>query len=441
MRSQSVMVSLVSEQAMPNVMAALLMEPRPEVVVCILPEDRDEAGSTDKEYRRVCEGIRRAFDILGEDPEGDIDVRVESRRPVSPYDFVEVQEKCREVREEYARQGYRVVYNVTGGTKLMAQAALEDARRGGCRAVYVDTEFRKLVEVTPEARKDEFVEERLRGLDVPHYLAAYGLEQIEGDQDIPEQFKQAARELAGRPEQGKAVVELVLREERRIDETCEVSVAGLEREERELLDRVAECLGEGAQILPGKATLRLDVDQDMYAFWWGRRWLEWYVFSVLEELAKDREDDLRYNGPWCDVQFRWETDFAQQMMRHLLVIEEKNEKPIPLPLNELDVTAVRGGRLLVCECKTGKRALRSEHFYKLGVLGRRLGTFADIVFVTDVEGLADRSCRDKAVRRQTVRALTLDVVVVGLKELPALDRILAEPDRQLRRQKSNFGLR
>jgi hypothetical protein len=443
MRSRTVMVSLVSEQAIPNVMAALLVEPRPEVVVCILPEDRDEPTATDEEYRRVCEGIRRAFDTLAEDPEGDIDVRVQSRGPVSPYDFSAVKEKCREVREEYAGQGYTVVYNVTGGTKLMAQAALDDAREGGCRAVYIDTEFRNLVEVTPEAKKSGFVEERLRPLDVPHYLTAYGLgqEEVRGDRTVREKFKRAAGQLVGRPEQGVAVVQFVVGEDGRKGETCEVPLAGLKPDERDLLEKVADRLGDGARISPGSEVLALDVDQDLYAFWWGRRWLEWYVFSVLEKLAEDSGNRLRYNRPWCDVRFRWDTDHAREVMKHLLTIENDEGRPIPLPLNELDVTAVRGGRLLVCECKTGKLALRSEHFYKLSVVGRRLGTFADKVFVTDVAGLADPSCPDNSVRRQAVRALTLDVVVVGLEELPVLGKILAEPNRRLRMQKSQFGLR
>jgi len=107
----------------------------------------------------------------------------------------------------------------------------------------------------------------------------------------------------------------------------------------------------------------------------------------------------------------------------------------------LDVTAVRGGRLLVCECKTGKNALNSAHFYKLSVVGKRLGTFADKVFVTDVSGLADPGCGNASVRRQAVRALTLDTVVVGLEQLPDLADVLTDPDKRLREQKQQFGLR
>jgi hypothetical protein len=437
-----VMLSLISEQAIPNVMAALLVEPHPRTIVCILPEDRDRAGEPDREFKRVYEGIRAAFGTLAEDTQGTpapVDLRIQDRGPVSPYDFSAVETLCRQIRQEAKAEGQTVVYNVTGGTKLMAQAALKDAQAGNCRAIYIDTEFRRLVEVNPAPEKSKFSEERLRPLDVPHYLAAYGLGQkVRGRQNIPEHFKKAAGQLVLYPQPGTSIVQRILTKRGQKGEDYRLPLAGFTTEERDVLAQVVDCLGSGASILGD--TLKLDVDDDMYDFWWNRRWLEWYVFDVLETLSHST-DSLCYNRPWCDVQFVWETDYAHMVMDQLLFVEDEAGQRIPLPLNELDVAAIRGGRLLACECKTGKNALDSAHFYKLSVVGRRLGTFADKAFVTDVPGLADSTCRDANVRRQAVRALTLDTVVVGLEQLSRLDDVLSDPDAYLRRQKHQFGLR
>jgi hypothetical protein len=449
------MVSLISEQAMPNVMAPLLIQPRPSVMACILPEDRDAPGQPDGELWRVYDGIRSAFSLLAQDTDGELDLPVRNRGPVSPYDFEAVRATCCEAREELVSQGYEVVYNVTGGTKLMAQAALADAREAECRAVYVDTEFRKLVQVEPVPEKRDFRERMLRSLDVPHYLTAYGLGHRGSweRRTPPEPFSDAARLLANDPSSSPRVLELILRENPGKPSNPKIPLNTLEPEERRLLERIVERLAEGgARISISDDTLEMtvscDVPDRLYNFWWGRRWLEWYVFSVIDDLNGNATEELRYNRPWWDVQFVWDVDDEKksEKMDKLLKLEYEYEYDgrtvrAKLPLNELDVTAMRGGRLLLCECKTGRNALQSAHFYKLHVLGRRLGTFADKVFVTDVNGLDDPACEEATVRRQAVRALTLDVAVVGLGRLRNLRHILAEPDGFLREQKVKFGLR
>jgi hypothetical protein len=441
------MLSLISEQAMPNVMAPLLVEPSPSRIVFILPRDRDDPDHRDQEFDRVRAGIEAAIGLLAEDTERQIDPRLDNRGPVSPYDFEEVQATCHAVREELVAQGYKVIYNVTGGTKLMAQAALEDARSGGCQAVYVDTEFRKLVKIEPTTGRSDFSEERLRPLDVPHYLAAYGLgrqRQI-GRRKIPAAYKEAATILAHNPASAPAVLQFILRENSGKHSYLDRPLTDLRSEERTLLEQVVDVLADsGTDISIKDDMLGGSVDDNLYDFWWNRRWLEWYVFSVVDGLHERSNDELRYNRPWCDVRFVWATDDVRRLMEHLLVMEYEDEQGVvrtKLPLNELDVAAVRGGRLLLCECKTGKSALQSEHFYKLHVLGRRLGTFADQVFITDVSGLDNPRCDEATVRRQAVRALTLDVGVVGRERLPYLDQVLDEPDAWLREQKAGFGLR
>ena len=111
--------------------------------------------------------------------------------------------------------------------------------------------------------------------------------------------------------------------------------------------------------------------------------------------------------------------------------------------HELDVVAIRGGRLLACECKTGKAALERKTTLELAAKGRALGTFTDIVLVTDAPGLSDPNYRGEkygSTLSQAVRALSLDIAIIGREDLPNLSEKLSDPEKLLRDQKRWFGL-
>ena len=430
MPTKTIMLSLISEQAIPNVMAPLLVDPRPDIMVCLLPKDPD-TGQSDSEYKNIFTGINQAFQQITRDTNGDIRLQVQPKGPLDPYDFEGVKDACQQVRGRFP--GDTIIYNVTGGTKVMAQAALEDAQAANHRVVYVDTEYRRLIWLWPTGLEPEpFIEERLHPIDVKHYLTAYGLGQQDQGHEIPLHFKQAAHLLAQHRE-GGALVKTLFSSGVSKDMPYSKPLAGLKLTDSQhnLLDQVVTCLREGGcSISLQDNLLNMVFDDDwLHSFWDGRRWLEWYAFSVLDNFRKTTTIRPTYQQPLTGVKIIWRVDEAEGKQQAAGLID-----------NELDVVSVRGGRLLICECKTGKKALKSEELFKFAILGKRLGTFADLLFVTDQPGLADPSYRNQGTSNQAMRALTLDIMVVGLEQLPYLADYFCEPDRRLREQKKQFGL-
>lgn len=434
-RERPIMLSLISEQAIPNVMAALLVEPRPRVMVCLLPEDKERTGQVDRGFVHVFNGIHDALARIDDDiqvlnwasPEG-------GGRAVSPYDAREVMEACRTMREDPRFAEAAWIYNFTGGTKVMAQAAVEDARASGCRTLYVDTEYRQLIRDHSDAI--DFDEDRLRGIGVAEYLAAYGVRVRRYSDSLAEDLREAAH-LLGRDRAGPPLVSKIKGSEIPPKDAEIVRSFGpddLTVPERGLLLEVADALRKrdiGVRRMNGAVELVVwTTDEDLRGFFWSGRWLESYTFDVIWQLSQ-RPDPWRYDMPWRNVLLEWAgIEYSG--------LQERVANDLVRPANELDVAATRGGRLLVCECKTGGYALRPRHLYKLQVIGHKLGTFADKVLVTDRSDLLDR--RNRSVRSQVVRALTLNIAVVEASQLPVLDEVLDDLDGELRRQKRRFEL-
>jgi len=433
--NKTAMISLISEQAIPNVMAPLLVSPLPEKIICILPKDTDNPSQIDKDYERVYQGIESALSQICRNTNNAICMDIQAGETVLPYELNEIKEACRRERERCSSEGYTVIYNITGGTKIMAQAALADAKQGNCRVVYVDTESRQLIEIHPEFEAgNRFQEDKLRVIDVKHYLAAYGLglRIFKGQQagysgsqkEIAEHFKEAACLIAMHKE-GPNLVKKLFKTNEGKDKTYSkiLNEFELSTSQRVLLEEVVITLNKGLNSISIQGDeLAIYADGDLYKFWWENCWLEWYTFSVIEDLHMKPVTDWKYNLPWNDVKFTWDGSHS------------------PLIDNQLDVAATRGGRLLICECKTGSGVTESEHLFQLSTIGKRLGAFADLVYVTDYPDLGNPFSRHEKAKKQSVRALALDILIVGLEQLPYLASYLQEPDKWLRKQKRQFGL-
>jgi len=430
-----VMLSLISEQAIPNVMAALLVEPRPQVVVCLLPEDKKRLGKVDREFVRVFNGIRDALTRIAPDIQVLNWASAEGAgRAIPPYDGQEVMRTCRAVREDPQFAGAIWMYNFTGGTKVMAQAAVDDARAGGCQAVYVDTEWRRLI--WGQGDPVDFEEDRLRRIGVAEYLAAYGVGVRRYEDSLGKDLREAAR-LLGENAAGPSLVRKIRGAEVPCKDIEVVRCFGpsdLTVLEREVLLKVVDALHRRdirvQEVDEDIEMVLWTTDEELRSFFWGGRWLESYTFEVVRGLSQ-KTQPLRYGKPWRNVLLEWAgIEYSG--------LQEQSTDDMVRPANELDVAATRGARLLVCECKTGLRALEADHLYKLQVIGHKLGTFADKVLITDQHGLL--GCQNRSVRSQVVRALTLNIAVVQASQLPVLDEILDDPDMELRRQKRCFEL-
>jgi hypothetical protein len=428
------MLALVSEQAIPNVMAALLVEPRPRALICILPEDTRNPGRIDTDFRTVFNGISRAVGMVAPDISVINWASDEEGQPVSPYSSEQVKAACSAIRTDPRFAAGPWIYNVTGGTKLMAQAALDDARRSGCRAMYVDTDSRRVI--WDGNRPVGFDESRLTRVGVREYLTAYGVSVTRHADSVSPDLRRAAYEI-GKASAGPSLMKQI-KGDRTPTQDCDQAVylpsETLSKSARDLLFQVFGLLSNrdsiGLQERPNGLELTVWTgDEALREFFWSGRWLECYVFdTVCRLLEEDLEVD--YSQPWRNVLLRW----AGIEFSGLPEI-----KGLQGAANELDVAATRGARLLVCECKTGKHVLDSDHLYKLQVIGHKLGAFADKVLVTDGENLLDPS--NRSTRQGVVRALTLNTVVIQASQLPGLGKLLADPDRELRRQKQEFKLR
>lgn len=431
-----VMLSLISEQAIPNVMAALLVDPHPRAVVCLLPEDKEHSGTADREFLVVFSGIQSALgridssiQVINWAAEGD-------GHPVSPYDAGAVRQACQSIRRDGRFAAGPWIYNITGGTKVMAQAALDDAREHGHPAIYVDTESRRLIWDQKGAL--DFDEHRLQSIGVEEYLAAYGVEVNDYEDNLDGDLRQTARLLCQNPD-GPSLIKKIKGCKNPAQDMQVVRRFGpgdLSQSERALLFEVARTLFERdveIQELDGSVELTVwTTDEEVRAFFWGGRWLESYVFDTICQLH-NTGGPWHYTSPWRNVLLKWSgIEFSG------LEDEDPGADVLVRPTNELDVAAARGARLLICECKTGSNALKSKNLYTLQVVGHKLGTFAGKVFITDRHDLRNPS--NPGTRHGVVRALTLGIAVVEASQLPALDRVLADPEKELRKQKRSFGL-
>jgi hypothetical protein len=413
-----VMISLISEQAMPNVMAPLLVEPRPDIVKCILPADPHDSGRKDSRFVGVYQGVQAALGELGFD-------KVRDRGPVPPYHFEQVKEACRKIREEHP--GATFIYNVTGGTKLMAQAALADAAAARARgqtawAVYVDTENARLVTLDAErVTSTPYALLPLQAIDVACYFQAYGVTTREGMAGpLPAPWREAACAAATAPG-GPALMNSLARflePDWSAYHELTWDVARLPKPEREALEQLAAVTG-GAGVRLGGDRLTWPLTKESRDFIWRRQWLEWYTFGCLQEVAAAHP---AWRPPLRNVRLVW-----------------PGWDRLLSPQNELDAVTVRDGRLLICECKAGENAPKAEHIYHLQVVGYKAGTFADKVLVTATPHLTEPGKRQQ--EEQVIRALALDILLVGAETLPKLPLYLKDFDDWLYEQQTWFGLR
>lgn len=413
----TVLISLISEQAMPNVMAPLLAQPRPDTIKCILPTDLHNPSEPDSRFVAVFLGIQNTLQELG--------FKVRDRGPVPPYNYQAVKDMCAYIRQEHP--GATFIYNITGGTKLMAQAALDDARAAKenglpAWALYVDTENSRLVTLVGEdITVAPFDSARLQEIDVEPYLQAYSITTKAGiAEPPPDPWLTAARTMATM-DGGPGLMQFLVKfSEPRLEDQITVTwdmpdLPSLQRHALEVLVTVTN--GVGAQMHGDRLTW--PVTPESKDFIWRRHWLEWYTFDCVMQVARE---DSAWQPPLRNVKIMWPG------WERLLAYD-----------NELDVAATRNGRLYICECKAGENAPSAEHIYKLQVVGFKAGTFANKILVTATTNLTKPGGRQR--EDQVIRALALDILLVGADNLPDLTKYLQDFDYWLYEQQTWFTLR
>lgn len=420
------MICLVGEQAIPNIIGVFLCQEwiqKPDRVICLVSEDlryRDDPARRrpDPEFMRVYSGIFHSLNDLG--------IEVDSHGPVSPYKTDEVVDQVKHLVDT-GQSNESFIVNITGGTKLMALGSYVAARLGGedkIPTLYVDTEDKEVIwwGTDGKVQREGFNYDKLEEVDVRHYLQAYAIDlRREGETRPPDFLVDAARIVATQPG-GVAlmntIAEMRLRKETVISEPLPDDVS--RGEPWEVIQQLADVSSLDVKLSEKDGTVWLTVPtrDQRYEFFWNRYWLELYVFDQACQAGV-------YNDVRLDATVDW----------------EGFERTGYWTDNQLDVVASRGDRLTICECKTGKNALKPEHLYKLQVIGKRAGTFVDRILVTDRPRVTHPDSTDE--RRSIVRALSMDILVVGADELRdegTMQKILADPEKQLDRLKHDFGL-
>jgi len=142
-------VCLISDQPIPNLLP-LMME-QPAAAVFLVTEQKKE------EAQRLRELVTKR---LG--------TKV-SEWLIPPYGVEGVTAVCEQLLREIGRDD--LTLNVTGGTKVSALAAYETFYSADCRVIYVNTATNELLTLAPTEKHEPLPDL----LDVPDYLAAYGL--------------------------------------------------------------------------------------------------------------------------------------------------------------------------------------------------------------------------------------------------------------------------
>lgn len=274
----------------------------------------------------------------------------------------------------------RLVLNATGGTKLMALAFVEAFRGLAADIVYTDTGRDRLESLTD---KDRPVRSLAHVLDVPVYLAAYGLTLRSAASDDDRWRDDAERRKALSKWLGQRASELgdFLGALNRLAQLA-LSANGQELTAAEQYfndvprGRWREALGRfaGARLLGWPDAAGHIVFPDAGAArYCGGHWLEEYVWHVVHD---EGPDDVR-----AGVVGTWEGDRRQPSR------------------NEFDLLAVHANRMLVIECKTARfgRDLDSDAslLYKLDSLGRNAGGLFGKIMLVSARSLS-QSARERA---------------------------------------------
>ncbi len=180
--SPSALIQLVSEQTMPNVLAALALEPA-HITLLHTPRTAPQAGWINDALRRA--GLR--FEI---------DLRALSAAPEVNETGARVRAAC----EDLSAAGLRPVVNITGGTKLMSLGAFAATHSHGWASLYVDSDNRRFQQVgnhaLPEPLRDGWaaLSRAEARLDVDVAATAHGCAQVSAGED-PAPFLELAEHL------------------------------------------------------------------------------------------------------------------------------------------------------------------------------------------------------------------------------------------------------
>lgn len=186
------LLSLVSEQPIPNIIISLQLKPEKTILV------------STREQKEVAKRIKAVLENNG------LKVLIHSSF-ADAYNFSSAKDLYREVIKNYKID----VLNLTGGTKIMSLAAYEVFSEENVEIVYCDTLHRKVLSLTKDDSWDFTV-----NINIRDYLKAYGYKTEEARNNI-ESHKEEFFKFVQKNNFYESFVQFsrIVREKVRLDET------------------------------------------------------------------------------------------------------------------------------------------------------------------------------------------------------------------------------
>ncbi len=374
-------IAIVSAQTLANLIPILMERPDKVYLVC---SDAMKDRGLDSRIRKLLEGESIAVEVKGAAPDAGLESIQNYARSLA----------C-EIRHNHPDA--ELVFNATGGTKLMSLGFVEVFRNIARSIIYTDTSRRR-IEIFPNGSSAASPPTEMRNVfDVPRYLAAQGFRYQNARSDgadwrLQVSSRGAACTYLAQHVQSKNIQNLI---------GCLNSLAHAALDERgeslrdpiQSFSRVpqgawARALAEmhrAGLINWRKGSVQLKFMNVASAMFIGGGWLEEFAWRVISDHAVH---DVR-----CGVE----------------VIGDE----LPHVRNEFDLLACHGNELLVIECKTLRHhdQTDSDIAYKIDSIGQQVrGLFGETWL------LSARAPTDTLIER----ARQARIRIIGPAELPRL---------------------
>jgi hypothetical protein len=347
--------------------------------------------------------------------------------PIDPYRPEVAKDACQTVLSQKTKPEDRVVFNITGGTKLMALGAYRAAREADppYPVIYVETGEGQLMKVCENVTEPiPFNKLALEDINVERYLQAYGVTILRLSPSLPEAKWLSAAQTLVTDLAGPALMTAIRSEpqpSKGQNKRLRFIRSRLPDDQGKLLERLQAEHSLFTEWDMGNGSLQLKISAPDTPFFWDGDWLELYTFYAVSE-ATDEVGQRLYRDPRWDIQIDWQGRGRD---------EDVN--------NQVDVAAVSGARLALFECKSGKNDPDSDTVYQLEVVGRAAGLYVDKWLITTRAGLTDPNA-DPSQRRLVRRALMADIVPIGAEELSDLPSYLCDREAYHSFLKRRFDL-
>ena len=378
---------LVGGRPIPNVLT--IIHERPEVIVAICSKE-----SIKQEWPELKQAIQR-LSHTSDIQEAEVDA----------FDVDAVQKACELEFLRCPRAEW--IFNVTTATSLMTLGAYKAAEScakypdASVRCWYLDTANARVIPLVGKGRDNSIF-----SITVDQYVAAYnyGLQDASNIKDyqqryLKEDWKAFARRLGKNPQEANLLKQVLIgssRTAKRVVKSMEIHKFLQDLEAIGLVNKLRE---DGND-------LRFMLSEEQYKFLDGA-WLELYVYQ------ESKDSELFDNVQWS---------------KEIIDNDPDRTAKFPLQYKEMDVSLTYKARLIIVECKTGKKGLESEPLDDIVTIADLIGRGFVVKILVTSQGLPAQMDANQRASHQDflTKAKRKGVFVVTQERLPQVGSILAE---------------